>query len=82
MRVVRGRPAARFERIPGRRAEALDALVYAFAARSAVNLNLDLREDDLRRAPTTPAPAPKPAVIKSQWMESQRVRRDDPGGWR
>jgi phage terminase large subunit GpA-like protein len=50
-RVVRykaGQPVRRFERISGRaRAEALDCLVYAFAARSACPVQLDRREAEL-----------------------------------
>jgi len=49
VRYRRGQPVRRFERISGRaRAEALDALVYSFAARSAVAVSLDAREAALR----------------------------------
>ena len=65
VRYSRGKPVRRFERIPGKRAEALDALVYAFAARSAAPIQLDQRLDELR----SPTPlAPPPHVIKSRWM--------------
>lgn len=64
-RYVRGRPARRFERVPGRRAEALDALVYATAARAAVSVIFDQREDQLRKAPLPPPPA----VVRSRWMQ-------------
>jgi phage terminase large subunit GpA-like protein len=64
VRYIRGRPVRRFERISGRKAEALDALVYCFAARQAVAVQLDQRADDLRNAP---AVAP-PAVVRSAWM--------------
>lgn len=40
VRYVKGAPVRRFERIPGRRAEALDCLVYALAARHALTVNL------------------------------------------
>ena len=43
--ILRGRPDRRFERIPGRRAETLDALVYALAAREGLAINLDMREE-------------------------------------
>ena len=36
VRYTRGKPVERFERIPGRRAEALDSVVYGIAARQAV----------------------------------------------
>jgi phage terminase large subunit GpA-like protein len=64
-RYARGKPVRRFERLPGKRAEALDALVYATAARSVVTIQMDTRADDLRNA--TPAAAP-PTIIKSKWM--------------
>jgi len=64
IRYRKGQPIRRFERIPGRRAEALDALTYGFAARQAVSIIFDQREDELRNV-TPPAP---PSVIRSQWM--------------
>lgn len=67
LRYVRGQPVRRFERLPGRAAEALDCLVYAFAARAGLSLNFDQREADLREAP--PAKAAAPRVIRSRWME-------------
>jgi phage terminase large subunit GpA-like protein len=50
----RGLPIRRFERISGRaRAEALDCLVYAFAARAAVtNINFEAREERLKNPAT------------------------------
>jgi phage terminase large subunit GpA-like protein len=49
VRYKRGQPVRRFERISARaRAEALDALVYAFAARQAVTITFDRREAELR----------------------------------
>jgi phage terminase large subunit GpA-like protein len=35
-RYVRGRPTTRFERIPGKRVETLDELVYATAAKAGL----------------------------------------------
>jgi phage terminase large subunit GpA-like protein len=66
VRYSRGRPVRRFESIVGRRAEALDCLVYATAARSAAPIQLDQRADDLRHEA---APAAKPSVIRSEWMQ-------------
>ncbi|WP_454619350.1 phage terminase large subunit family protein [Bradyrhizobium cenepequi] len=65
IRYKRGQPSRRFERIPGRRAEALDALVYAHAARQAVSIIFDQRDDELRNAP----PPVPPPVIRSHWMQ-------------
>jgi hypothetical protein len=51
VRVERGRPTVRFERKVGMAAGALDATVYATAARAALNLSASAfsqREDELR----------------------------------
>lgn len=66
-RYTRGQPTRAFERIPGRRAESLDGLVYALAARHLVNLDLDRREEELASA-AAPKP-PSPAIVKSNWLE-------------
>ncbi|MBI1265429.1 MAG: phage terminase large subunit family protein [Alphaproteobacteria bacterium] len=67
VRYVRGQPVRRFERIPGRRAEALDCLVYALAARHVINANLDVRESELASA-TAPKSKLSP-VIRSRWVD-------------
>jgi phage terminase large subunit GpA-like protein len=70
VRMSRGRPVARFERKVGARAESLDCLAYALAAKAALSLSgaaFDQREDALR-SPTILAP-PAPSVIRSRWME-------------
>lgn len=67
-RVVRyshGKPVARFERIKGKRAETLDATVYAWAARQLIGMNLDRRQEELA---SRAAPKRKPAVVKSRWL--------------
>lgn len=66
LRYVSGKPVRRFERKPGARAETLDCLVYAYAARQGVQINFDQREDTLRGHEA--AGPVKPAVIKSDWM--------------
>ncbi|WP_238367631.1 phage terminase large subunit family protein [Mesobacterium pallidum] len=67
MRYRRGQPVRSFERIPGRRAEALDCVVYAFAARQILNPNWDQRRQELAQA----APLARPAapVLQSSWMK-------------
>lgn len=68
-RVVRyshGKPVARFERIKGKRAETLDATVYAWAARQLIGMNLDRREEELA---SRAAPKRQPAVVKSRWLQ-------------
>jgi phage terminase large subunit GpA-like protein len=65
IRYVRGVPQARFERVPGRRAETLDGCVYAWAARSLIGMNLERRAEELASAA---APPPRPAVIRSNWL--------------
>lgn len=67
LRYTRGRTVRRFEEVPGRRHEALDCVVYAFAVRQILNVNWDQRADDLRRG--VESSAPKVAgVIKSNWL--------------
>ena len=65
MRYTRGRPVASFERIKGKRAETLDATVYAWAARQLIGQRLELRQAELSSAA---APKKPPRVIKSEWM--------------
>ena len=66
VRYVRGKPEARFERIKGKRAETLDASVYALAVRQLIGQRMDLRAAELASAAVPKAP---PRVIKSSWME-------------
>lgn len=66
-RYFKGMPIRRFERIPGRRAEALDCVVYAIAARHALTLNWSQREEDMRGE--SPPPVAKPKVFRSKFME-------------
>lgn len=68
VRNVRGQPVRRFERIPGKRAEALDCLVYGMAARHLVTVNLDRREAEL--ASVTGPRDRLPATVRSKWMTS------------
>jgi len=65
VRYVRGVPQARFERIKGKRAETLDGVVYAWAARSLIGMNLDRREEELSSAA---APVAKATVVRSSWL--------------
>ncbi len=91
VRVVRGRPQARFELKPGmRRAEALDCMVYGLAAKAALSLSqaaFSQREDELHASPTTPPPKPKQTVFHSRWMEEgsgqtrNAARPIGQGGW-
>ena len=80
VRIVRGKPTARFERIKGASAECLDGLAYAFAAKTALGLNdgaFNLREDQVR---TTAPPKEVPTVVRSDWMRKQHRSWDD-GEW-
>lgn len=61
-----GRPVHVWERIRGRRAEALDCVVYAFAAFGLVSGDPLRRENELREVPTATS---VPAVIRSAWMQ-------------
>jgi phage terminase large subunit GpA-like protein len=64
-RYTRGRPMVRWERIPGQRAEALDTVIYALAARHIVGMSPSRREDELRGHAAGPD---SPSVIPSRWM--------------
>lgn len=66
VRYVKGAPVRRFERIPGKRAETLDATVYAFAARTLVSMDVERRAAEL----DSPAALPPrvPSVIRSAWL--------------
>jgi phage terminase large subunit GpA-like protein len=60
---IGGKPVKRFERIAGMAAEALDATVYAIAARQTLNINFDERIGALSTPQTTQAQAaPAPAA--------------------
>lgn len=67
VRYTRGQPQRRFERIPGRRAEALDCVVYAFAAHQVLNVNFEMREDGLRRGMESERSKVQ-TVVQSRWM--------------
>lgn len=67
VRYTRGSPVRRFERIPGRRAEALDCLVYAFAVRHLAPIDPDRREAELALQPV----ARPQAVVRSAWLEQR-----------
>jgi phage terminase large subunit GpA-like protein len=62
----RGQPVARFERIVGKRAEALDCVVYALAARALVGIAPERREAEVASVTTLPKP---PNVIRSKWLK-------------
>jgi len=66
LRYVRGAPVRRFERIPGRRAEALDCLVYGLAARNSLTINLDKRDIEISSAA---CPNRNATVVQSSWLE-------------
>lgn len=65
MRYVRGAPVRLWERIPGRRAESLDCVIYGMAVRGLVTANLDRREEEVASA-TMPKKAP--TVVRSAWL--------------
>lgn len=66
VRYRRGQPVRSFERIPGRRAEALDCLVYALAVRQIISPEWSSRRAELSaEAPPAPKRAP---VLSSTWM--------------
>ena len=70
VRYSRGQPIKLFERISGKRAEALDCFVYATAARQLCNVDLDRREAELRQEPVTPMGDGAGTVFKSKWLNA------------
>lgn len=65
-RYSRGQPTRQWTRIPGRRAEILDSLVYAVAARNILTIQMDRRAEELA---SLAAPRPTmPTMIKSAWL--------------
>lgn len=67
VRYTHGKPVARFERVKGKRAETLDATVYAWAARQIVGQNVERRAEELE---TKAAPQRAPQVVKSRWLSA------------
>src|SRR5207244_2918077 len=65
IRYSRGQPVRRWERKPGAAAEALDCLVYAWAARHVVAIDVDRRENELREVIP---PASTPPSVPSPWV--------------
>lgn len=65
VRYTRGRPEARFERIKGKRAETLDATVYAWAARQLIGQKMEARQAEVESAA---APKKQSSVIRSRWL--------------
>lgn len=65
VRYTHGKPVARFERVKGKRAETLDATVYAWAARQIVGQNLDRREVELS---SPAANKTSKRVLRSNWL--------------
>ena len=70
VRHSRGTPTASWERIPGRRAELLDCVVYALAVRGLVGVNLDTREAEVSGAGLSPA---RPTVVRSAWLSGRQL---------
>lgn len=69
---ISGRDVRKWERIPGRAAEALDCTVYAFAVRELLNINWAAREEQLRRPDLVPAnDNTRPRRIANDWVNSR-----------
>ncbi|WP_421424121.1 phage terminase large subunit family protein [Agrobacterium rosae] len=64
----RGQTVRQFVPVPGRRHEALDCTVYAFAARQMVNANWAHREGELSTPPEMVPPPSKPQIATSDWL--------------
>lgn len=70
VRYVRGAPVRRFERIPGKRAETLDATVYAVSARHLVDADMDRREGALTNRT---AGQQMQTAVRSLWLEQKSL---------
>jgi len=68
LKYSRGVPVKQFVRISGRRAEALDCVTYAFAAKQVFHLDPERRAADLSSAA---APRCEPMVSKSKWLNGK-----------
>lgn len=68
VRYKRGVPARQWERIPGKRAECLDATIYALAVRGIVPTNLDRREEELSSVKALPTVQ---GVVRSKWLSGR-----------
>ncbi len=66
VRYRKGAPLRQWERVPGRRAESLDCVVYGMAVRALVNADVDRREGEVESKTTPKKPA---TVVKSRWLE-------------
>jgi phage terminase large subunit GpA-like protein len=66
VRYVRGQPTKHFERIAGKRAEALDCVAYGLAARELVKIDLDRRDTEL--ASLAVVSKPLSSTIRSAWL--------------
>ncbi|MFS2326552.1 phage terminase large subunit family protein [Brucella sp. H1_1004] len=64
----RGQTIRQFVPVPGRRHEALDCTVYAFAARQMVNANWAHREGELSTPPETKRVSIIPEIAPSEWL--------------
>ncbi|QGZ94882.1 phage terminase large subunit family protein [Terricaulis silvestris] len=69
VKYLRGSPVARWERISGRRAEALDSFVYGWAVRQLIKMSPDTRENELRNLAMAPV---MKTVHRSKWMQGER----------
>ncbi len=71
-RMSRGKPVVRLEAIPGRENHTLDALVYSFAAKATLHVNLDQRAEALC-SPIPEPPTRQQVVVRSSFMERGRL---------
>lgn len=67
IRYVRGPPVRSFVRVPGKRAEALDCIVYAVAALQLVNIVAEVLCADLSQAEA--ATLVKGHILTTTWMQ-------------
>ena len=68
VRYSRGKPVRAFERIAGRRVEALDCLTYGFAARELMRVDPERRRAELARRTNEE----RSVVARSKWLVSSK----------
>ena len=69
LRRVGGQTVRKWEPVFGRRNEALDCVVYAFAIRELININWSAREEQLQQPDLVPQAAPRPRVVPNEYMD-------------
>ncbi|ADP71990.1 terminase GpA [Rhodomicrobium vannielii ATCC 17100] len=79
IRYQRGAPVRLWERVPGRRAESLDCVVYATAVRHLIGQKIEAREAEVANPGMTTKPVSP--VVYSSWLYPNGRPAKQPGVW-